>query len=614
MAETSITSTALDFDNIKDSLKIYLKAKPEFADYNFDASGLSNILDVLAYNTHFNGLIANFALNESFINTAQLRSSVVSHAEALGYRPKSKTPSTSSVSFYVNLAGVQNRPSQISVPAGWTFQASNEDSAFTFITTEAYTAQDQNNNGVYSFTADGGSPIIISQGSYKTKTFIVDDSAENQIYVIPDENLDTNRVTVKVYDDLSSDRYTPYFFLENAINIDETTTYFNIKEAPNGYYEVNFGDGKSFGKSPSVGNKVVIEYFSTSGAEANGCSGFLSTSQLTVNGIKYPVYITSQTISAGGFDRESIESIRKLAPLQFASQKRLVTANDYKSMILSNFPVIKDVGVWGGEDNVPVDYGTVYISLQYGDDVSDAVKTETQNKITSDFTDKLSILSIRNKFVEPKETYLELTGTFNYDPSLTASSSTALQTQVQEYIKTYFTNNLNKFESSFKRSQLLTEIAELDRSIIASMMNVKLQQREEITLGSAHNYDIYFPVQLMPARSDQYTIQSTFFTYGNNLLRCSVKNKKNSEILQVISVSGEVIVDDIGYFNYKKGHVRLRGFAPASISSGNKYISFSALPLDPSIISPLRNYLIRVDRDILTMKAIKNNQDTRVVL
>jgi hypothetical protein len=157
MAETSITSTALDFDNIKDSLKIYLKAKPEFADYNFDASGLSNILDVLAYNTHFNGLIANFALNESFINTAQLRSSVVSHAEALGYRPKSKTPSTSSVSFYVNLAGVQNRPSQISVPAGWTFQASNEDSAFTFITTEAYTAQDQNNNGVYSFTADGES-------------------------------------------------------------------------------------------------------------------------------------------------------------------------------------------------------------------------------------------------------------------------------------------------------------------------------------------------------------------------------------------------------------------------------------------------------------------------
>ena len=613
MAETSITSTALDFDNIRNSLKTYLKSKSEFADYNFDASGLSNILDVLAYNTHFNGLTANFSLNESFLNTAQLRSSVVSHAEALGYRPKSKTPATASLTFYVNLSGVQNRPAQISIPKEWQFQAANEDKTFTFITTENYTATDGNNDGVYSFTNDGN-PIVVSQGEYKTKTFIVDDSAENQIYIIPDADLDTDKVTVKVYDDLSSDKYTSYYFLENAINVDATTTYFNIKESPNGHYEVNFGDGKSFGRSPSVGNKVVIEYFASAGADANGCSGFLSGTQITIDGIKYPVYITSQTISAGGFDRESIESIRKLAPLQFASQKRLVTTSDYKSMILSNFPVVKDAIIWGGEDNIPIDYGTAYISLQYNDNTSDAVKTSTENKITSDFTDKLSVLSIRNKFVDPEETYLELTGKFNFDPSLTSLGGPALQNVVHQFIRTYFTNNLNKFESSFKRSELLTEISEQDKSIFAVSMNVKLQQRLTVTLGSKKNYDVFFPVQLKPASTDEFSVLSTVFTYGNNLISCRVKNKKNSNVLQVISLSDEVIVDDIGYFDYKKGHVRLRGFEPASILTGNSYISFTALPLDPSLISPLRNYLIRLDQDLLTINPVRNNQDTRVAL
>lgn len=362
---TNITSTALDFDTIKNSLKTYFAQQPEFSDYNFETSGLSNILDVLAYNTHFNGLTANFATNEAFLNTAQLRSSVVSHAEALGYRPRSRTPSSSSLTLYVNLSGVANRPSSITLNSGWEFNASNESETFKFITDKNYSAVDDG-NGLYSFTdVNGNSNIKVFQGEFKTKTFIVDDTAENQIYVIPDESLDTGKITVNVYDTPTSTKFTSYYFLDTALTVDSTTAFFDIKEAPNGYYEINFGDGKSFGKSPAIGSKVVVRYFSSRGTDANGCSGFKSANSYVLNDVNYPVNIQTQKSSTEGYEKETIESIRKLAPLQFASQKRLVTSADYRSMILSNFPVVKDVAVWGGEDNVPIDYGKVYISLQY---------------------------------------------------------------------------------------------------------------------------------------------------------------------------------------------------------------------------------------------------------
>ena len=611
---TNITSTALDFDTIKNSLKTYFAQQPEFSDYNFETSGLSNILDVLAYNTHFNGLTANFATNEAFLNTAQLRSSVVSHAEALGYRPRSRTPSSSSLTLYVNLSGVANRPSSITLNSEWEFNASNESETFKFITDKNYSAVDDG-NGLYSFTdVNGNSNIKVFQGEFKTKTFIVDDTAENQIYVIPDESLDTGKITVNVYDTPTSTKFTSYYFLDTALTVDSTTAFFDIKEAPNGYYEINFGDGKSFGKSPAIGSKVVVIYFSSRGTDANGCSGFKSANSYVLNDVNYPVNIQTQKSSTEGYEKETIESIRKLAPLQFASQKRLVTSADYRSMILSNFPVVKDVAVWGGEDNVPIDYGKVYISLQYQDGTSESVKTETQNNIETNFTNQLSVMSISNKYVTPEETYLEITGNFNYDPSLTNDTGSAIQTSITNFLQEYFTNTLNSFNSSFSRSEVLTEVSDLNRAILSAKMNLKVQQRLNVTVGSPKNYNIYFPVVLIPAEAQDYSIESSMFTYGDDAVRCTVKNKLNSNILQVVSTTGTVIVEDIGSYNYQKGSVNLNGFAPVSISTGTPYITFSSTPLDQSMISPLRNYVLRLDTAKLRMQPLKNEQDTKVAL
>lgn len=611
---TNITSTALDFDTIKNSLKTYFAQQPEFSDYNFETSGLSNILDVLAYNTHFNGLTANFATNEAFLNTAQLRSSVVSHAEALGYRPRSRTPSSSSLTLYVNLSGVANRPSSITLNSGWEFNASNESETFKFITDKNYSAVDDG-NGLYSFTdVNGNSNIKVFQGEFKTKTFIVDDTAENQIYVIPDESLDTGKITVNVYDTPTSTKFTSYYFLDTALTVDSTTAFFDIKEAPNGYYEINFGDGKSFGKSPAIGSKVVVRYFSSRGTDANGCSGFKSANSYVLNDVNYPVNIQTQKSSTEGYEKETIESIRKLAPLQFASQKRLVTSADYRSMILSNFPVVKDVAVWGGEDNVPIDYGKVYISLQYQDGTSESVKTETQNNIETNFTNQLSVMSISNKYVTPDETYLEITGNFNYDPSLTNDTGSAIQTSITNFLQEYFTNTLNSFNSSFSRSEVLTEVSDLNRAILSAKMDLKVQQRLNVTVGSPKNYNVYFPVVLIPAEAQDYSIESSMFTYGDDAVRCTVKNKLNSNILQVVSTTGTVIVEDIGSYNYQKGSVNLNGFAPVSISTGTPYITFSSTPLDQSMISPLRNYVLRLDTAKLRMQPLKNEQDTKVAL
>jgi len=237
---TTILSTALDFNNIKNNLKIYLQQQSEYADYDFEAAGLSNILDVLAYNTHINGLIANFATNESFLGTAQLRSSVVSLAEGIGYIPDSKMSARATITLTVNLSGVAGRPSLLSLPSGRTFTSSVDDITYTFQTIESYTAQDDG-TGLYRFTDNNGTTnVIVYEGALKTKTFYVGPFSENDVYIIPDINIDANTATVNVYDTATSNTFATYTNILSATSISANSTYYILKEAPNGFYEVVF--------------------------------------------------------------------------------------------------------------------------------------------------------------------------------------------------------------------------------------------------------------------------------------------------------------------------------------------------------------------------------------
>jgi hypothetical protein len=590
---TNIQSTQLDFAAIKNSLKTYLSQQTEFTDYNFEASGLSNILDVLAHNTHFNGLIANFALNESFLNTAQLRSSVVSHAESLGYNPKSITSTTA----YLNISAVitaGGRPTSITLPKYSAFTASVNDVTYTFYTLEAYTAIDDG-SGNYSFlNSNGTTGIPVVEGSLRTKTFYVGQASDRQIYIVPDLTVDTSTVTVNVFNSATSSDFLSYTPLYNAITVNASSQLYQLREAPNGYYELIFSDGITTGRAPVAGNKIVLTYLSSNGDLANTASGFVASNPINVGGTNYSLFVSTSAAAAGGLPKESIESIRQNAPISFAAQQRLVTADDYKALILSKYSAVSDCIAWGGEDNLPnPEYGKVFVSLKFPDNLSESAKTTIKNSIQTNLIEPLSIMSIGTEFIDPTTTYLECSTFFRFNPNKTNVTLKTTENSVTNLISNYFTNNLNIFGEPFRKSNVLTEIDNSSDAILNSRMDIKVQQRFKPTLGISSAYTVTFPVALAAPDDINYIIESNTFTFNNAI--CSIRNKLNSNQLQIIDVNNNIQVNNIGFYNQNNGVVTITGFAPVTITGGLDYISITATPANESTVIPLRNYILDID-------------------
>jgi len=589
---TNIQSTQLDFDTIKTKLKTYLAQQTEFADYNFEASGLSNILDVLAYNTHFNGLTANFALNEAFLNTAQLRSSVVSHAEALGYNPRSIT----SAIAYVNISIVvsdSGRPATITLPKYSTFNTSVDDINYTFYTTESVTATDDG-TGNYSFlNALGTAAIAIQEGVIKTKTFNVGSTTDRQIFVIPDLTVDTTTATVNVFTSSSSSDFLSYSKLYDAVAVDATSTLYQLRESPNGFYELAFSDGTTTGVKPTAGNKIVMTYLSSKGATANGGSGFTPTSTITVNASSYNLNVVTSSAAAGGKDKEGIESIRFNAPITFAAQQRLVTAGDYKALILSKYSTVEDCVAWGGEDNIPATYGKVFISLKFPSTVSEAGKTVIKDNIQTNLIRPLSVMSIDSTFVDPETTFIECSTFFTFNPNKTGSTVKATETSVQNAVNNYFKLNLQGFSKSFRRSNILSDIDELSEAILNSRMNIKLQQRFTPTLGTSASYTLNFPVALAVPDDVNHVVTSNTFNISG--LVCVIRNQLKTNILQVVDADSNIVVDNVGNYTATTGEVKIIGFSPSTIAGGQTTINISVTPASQSTIRPLRNYILEIE-------------------
>lgn len=597
-------TTDLDFDNIKSKLKTFFQSKTEFADYDFEASGLSNILDVLAYNTHINGLIANFALNESFLNTAQLRSSVVSHAEILGYTPRSKTASKSVVRLTVTNTSA-NRPSRITLPTNWTFTSEINDQTYTFQTREAYIATDDG-TGTYNFlTTRGSDEIILTEGTEKTKTFLVGDTGDQQVYVIPDLTIDTSTITVKVYEALSSSDFITYTNINTAVRIENDSRHYSIKEVPNGYYEIIFGDGSTLGRAPVSGNKIEITYLSSAGADANAGDTFTSDNFLTIGNSDYPISVTTVAESSGGADREGIESIRTNAPALFASQQRLVTAEDYKAQILSKYSeYLIDATSWGGEENVPPIYGRAYVSLRFVDNTTEETKQVVKNDIVNNLSRNLSVMGIDTVFADPINTYLELITTFNFDPDQTNITPRTAENDVLTVIRNYFTSNLARYGTVFRRSNILTEIDKLSPAILNSRMDVRLQQRFVPVVNEIRNYKISFPVPLQLPNKETYTLTSSKFVF--NGIRCTFRNKINSNVIQIIDVLGNLIANNVGSYDAETGEVSLIAVNIQDYESSD--VKITVIPFNQSTVRPLRNYLLTYDSTRSLARAVIDRQ------
>lgn len=609
---TSIESTQLDFARIKEALKIHFLANNIFADYDFEASALDNILDVLAYNTHYNGLISNFALNEAFLNTAQLRSSVLAIAESLGYNPRSKTASSAVVNLAITISD-SGRPLSLTLPINQRFNTTIDDVSFTFFTTEVYSGTDDG-NGVYRFEDSfGNRNIPIHEGFLKTKSFLVS-SNDNPIYIIPDENIDTTTAVVRVFRNRNSGVFDTYLPYSQALSVSATSTFYALRESPNGFYELYFGDGSIIGKKPIPGEFIIVTYLATNAEAGNGARTFSPQSALTVNSTDHTLSVTTVSRSNGGADKESITSIKSNAPILFAAQNRLVTATDYIALINSNYgSFLKDVTAWGGEDNEPPDYGKVYVALNYKDGITDQVKEIVQNSIITDLSENRSIMSIDTEFEETQICHIETSTFFNFNPSLTSTTVSSIENQVNAFIANFFTTNLDQFNKIFRRSVILAGVDDLSVAILNSRMDVKVQKRFSPILAQSNSYRIIFPVELSaPLSNTRVIISNPFVFLGQN---CIIRNRLNSNVLEVVTVADQlVLVTNIGTYNALKGIVNIVGFAPTTINGSATEIKISGIPANQSTVRPLRNFILRLDTTKSFSAAQIDSERIRVTL
>jgi hypothetical protein len=593
---TTIKSTNLDFTSIKNNLKTFLAQQNEFTDYNFEASGLSNILDVLAYNTHYNGLIANFALNESFLGTAQLRSSLVSLAEGIGYIPKSKTASRAVVTFSINLSSLAERPSTVSLAPGVRFESSIDDITYTFQTRETVTATDDG-SGIYRFkTTSGSSNITIYQGTQRTKTFIADAITQDALYIIPDKDLDLDTAIVRVYETPSSVAFATYQNIKDATLINAQTALYVLKEAPNEYYELSFGDGVTFGVTPKAGYKIEVDYLSVAGPAANDGAVFSPITQVQVGSNSYNISAATVTNSLGGDLKETNQSIRTNAPFQYATQNRMVTSDDYSSLVLRNFStLIKDIKSFGGEDALKPEFGAVYMSIVFEADVPASTQATTKNSI-QDLVDQLSVVSFRLRFVDPVTTFIETNTFFQFNPKLTTLSLNSITDSVNTVVRDYFTTSTGKFGQAYRRSNLLTLIDQVSPAVLSSRMEVKMQQRVIPRLDAQNDFNLRFPASLAAPDDEIFIVNSTAFNIDGRA--CKIRNKLNSNKLQVVTLDGSsVVVDNVGSYDAANGRLSLVGWQPNSIIGGVNYIKISVLPANQSAIAPVREDILQFDED-----------------
>jgi hypothetical protein len=610
---TNVQSTELDFDQIRTSLKTFFKASPEFTDYDFEGSGLANILDVLAYNTHYNALINNISLNEAFLETAQLRGSVVSHAASLGYFLTSKNSARSKISISLDLSSESVRPVSLSILKGELFVATVDDISFTFQTAESSSASDDG-YGFYQFkNVAGTDEIPLQEGVSITKTFYVENSAESQVYVIQDKDIDMGTADVQVFSSPTSVIFDSYSNISTAVEIESSSKHYILKEAPNGNFELVFGAGISMGLRPEAGNMIKINYLRSSGLAGNNAKLFSMTNTITVNDNEYTASVLTVSNSSGGADKKSVENIRQIAPLNYSAHKRIVTAQDYKSQILAQYSeFITDVTAWGGEDNDPVDFGSAYISLVFPENTSEGTKDSVKTDIKSNLLTPLSVLSITPKYVDPIDTYLVLSTSFYFNPNLASVTAQLMQNNITALIVNYFDENLGTFNKTFRKSILLNIIDDFSSANLSSDLTVKMQQRFTPTLNSSASYKLMFPTTLAISDDVNYIIESSQFIFESNA--CRIKNKLGSNKIQIVDNAGNVIVDNAGSFNAAAGEVSIVGFKTSSILGSENFIKVSAVPANQSLISPLRNYILRYDKDLSEVITVVDYENRRTTI
>ena len=492
--------TELDFDSIKTSLRTFLRQQTEFQDYDFEGSGLSVLLDILAYNTHYNAYYLNMIANEAFLDSASLRNSVVSHAKRVGYTPRSVRAPKAIVT--VNVATSSANAGSLTIPSGYSFSSSQLDGvSYNFVTIESNTTTTKVANN-FIFTN-----VPIYQGQLVSYGYTNSISSNpKQTFTIPDANIDTSTLKVSVTQSSSNTETIVYDLSTNALTVDSNSEVYYLQEGKGGEYEIYFGDDV-LGKKIPDGGIISVEYLITDSAASNKANSFVST--VSIGGFS-TIYVNSILAASGGTQRESVDSIKFAAPLSLLSQNRAVTKNDYIKLILQNYPSFEAVNVWGGEENDPPVYGKVFISAKpkLGFEVSDTEKDFVKNTILK----PISVLTITPEIVDIDYNYLKIEANVFYNKSKMSLNDSELKAALKTVIQNYTDTNLNQFNSYFKFSGLETTIDDFNRAIISNEVTLFVAKKFRPDLINSDNYILDYGFELNRGTTNDNFYSSPDFT------------------------------------------------------------------------------------------------------
>ena len=607
----------LDFDQIKTTLKTYLKSNSNFTDYDFEGSNLSTILDVLAYNTYITSYNANMVANEVFIDSATLRENVVALARNIGYIPKSRKAARATVSFFIDTTNITPIPSSITLKKGPIASTSGSFGSQSFVYSILEDITVPIFDGIASFN-----DISIYEGTLLTSNFVYNTRNVNQRFILPNTGIDTELISVNVKPNEQSTSQVTYIIQDSLFTVKPDSKVYYLQEIENERYELLFGDNK-FGKALEEGNYVTANYIVSNGDSANGVNQFTFAGRLTYtrNSVEYTVtsgisLLTTGLISSGGEQIESVESVKKFAPRIYASQNRALTADDYESLIPSKiYPETESISVFGGEELIPPQYGKVFISIKprFGDFLPNLIKENIKLRLK-----KYAVAGIIPEILDLKYIYLEINSKVYYNSNFAPSSeyvSTVVQTNTTKYSES---SELNRYGARFKYSKFLKTIDESHESITSNITTLQMRRDLRVVLNSFAEYQIGFGNEFHINNMNGYNIKSSAFRISQvqqNVYLSDVPNTNRTDgsiflftLPSANSTNPTIVRRNVGNINYKKGIITLNpiNVLAGKIKDGQTIIEISGIPHSNDVVG-LQDLYLQLDISNSNFEMIVDN-------
>ncbi len=586
--------TDLDFDTIKQNLKNFLRSQDQFKDFDFEGSGMSILLDVLAYNTHYHSFYINMVTNEMFLDSAVTRDAIVSLAKQIGYTPRSKSTATAVVNVISAVDPNPGNPDKF-LPPDTIFQTTVDGVTFNFLNLEQGEFIENTDTGEFVV-----SNLVIREGTHRDFAFVADSLNPDEKFIIPDADIDTTTLTVRVQVSLQDTTGfdEPWLLFKNLVVVEEDDPAYQLQEVEGGFFEMTFGDG-IVGRALADGNVIVIDWISTNDVAANsaGINDEVSERAFTVTG-NFDVEVVDP--AAGGSAREDLQSIKFLAPLNFQAQERAVTADDYAAIVARDFPDIESIFVFGGEDIDPPQFGKVFVSLkpQTGVTISDSEKLTIANTILK----RRNVVSITPIVIDPDFTFLLVASEVRYNPRATVLPVSGIQQLVEQIIRDFSDIELEKFEQDFRYSNLVCAIDDGEPSILNNSTKIIMQKRFEPSLGRAVTYILEYANPVFhPEDGFKPVLSSTSFGFFDSeteeVVEAFLDDDGNGviRVFRLVDLEKRILNKCQGRINYETGKVELINFEPLTLP-GTITISVNVEPATLDINTKFNQILI-IDPD-----------------